>query len=130
MRDYRKLTAFRKADALVVAIYRWSDVLPSDERFGLRSQIRRSAISVSANIVEGSARTGEGEYVNHLNIALGSAAELRYLVDLAGRLYPNVLASGKSLPDQAGEVVRILAGLIDSFKRQASSPKPEACARA
>ena len=80
MRDYRKLTAFRKADALVVAIYRWSDVLPSDERFGLRSQIRRSAISVSANIVEGSARTGEGD-VNHLNIALGSAAELRYLVD-------------------------------------------------
>jgi four helix bundle protein len=119
MRDYRKLTAFQRADALVVAIYRWSDVFPSDERFGLRSQIRRSAISVSANIVEGSARTGEGEYVNHLNIALGSAAELRYLVDLAGRLYPALAKSGNQLPDQTGEVVRILAGLIDSFMRQA-----------
>jgi len=119
MRDYRKLTAFQKADSLVVTIYRWSDAFPPDERFGLRSQIRRSAVSVSANIVEGSARNGEGEYVNQLNIALGSAAELRYLVDLAGRLYPNVVASGQLLPDQAGEVVRILAGLIDSFKRQA-----------
>jgi four helix bundle protein len=119
MRDYRKLTAFQKADALVVAIYRWSEAFPSDERFGMRSQIRRSAISVSANIVEGSARSGEGEYVNHLNIALGSAAELRYLIDLTGRLDPNAVASGKSLPEQAGEVVRILAGLIDSLKRHA-----------
>jgi four helix bundle protein len=65
MRDYRKLLAFQKADALVLAIYRWSEVFPSDERFGLRSQIRRSTVSVSANIVEGSARSGEGEYVNH-----------------------------------------------------------------
>jgi four helix bundle protein len=118
MRDYRKLIAFQKADALVLGAYKWSNGLPADERYVLRSQIRRCAVSITANIVEGSARSSEGEYVNHLNIALGSAAELRYLIDLTCRLYPSVLVSGKSLPDQAGEVVRILAGLIDSLKRQ------------
>ena len=82
-------------------------------------KFRRSAVSVSANIVEGSARNVEGEYVNHLNIALGSAAELQYLVDLAGRLYPNVVPAGNALPEQAGEVVRVLAGLIDGLKRKA-----------
>jgi len=121
MRDYRKLTAFHKADALVLAIYRWSEVFPSDERFGLRSQIRRSAISISANIVEGSARSGEGEYVNHLNVALGSAAELRYLIDLTSRFYPPLAATGQTLPDQAGEVVQILAGLVASLKRRAKA---------
>jgi four helix bundle protein len=115
MRDHRKLTAFKKADALVVAVYRWTDDLPYDERYVLRSQIRRSAISVPANIVEGSARISQGEYVNHLNMALGSAAELGYLIDLAGRLYPSLEQPGKLLPEHAAEVVKLLVGLIQGL---------------
>jgi four helix bundle protein len=128
MRDHRKLTAFKKADALVVAVYRWTDDLPYDERYVLRSQIRRSAISVPANIVEGSARISQGEYVNHLNMALGSAAELGYLIDLAGRLYPSLEQPGKLLPEHAAEVVKLLVGLIQglSLKPRASSLKPNA----
>jgi four helix bundle protein len=119
MRDYRKLTAFRKADAVVIEVYNRSEELPRDEQYVLRSQIRRSAISIPANIVDGCARTTLREYVHHLNIALGSAAELAYLLDLAGRIYPVFAASGHSLPDQAAEVTRLLVGLVDSLKSRA-----------
>src|ERR1700752_3737532 len=116
MRDYRKLIAFQKADGLVLDVYRWSDGLPTDERYVLRSQIRRCAVSITANIVEGSARSGQAEYINHLNIAVGSAAELGSLLDLAGLIYPEVAPPGKLLPAKTAEVIKILVSLVDSLR--------------
>jgi len=69
-----------------VEIYHCSKDFPSEERFGLQQQLRRAAVSAACNIVEGSARDGESEYVNSLNIAAGSASEARCLTDLSGRL--------------------------------------------
>jgi four helix bundle protein len=85
-RDYRKLMVFRLADNLAVRLYRATARFPADERFGLRSQIRRAAVSVPANIVEGSARRSLCEYASYLNIATGSASEVRYLLSLSLRL--------------------------------------------
>ena len=86
MRDHRQLRAFQLADELVLLVYRVTRSFPADELYGLRSQIRRSAVSVPSNIVEGCTRISDLEYVRFLDIAFGSLRELTYQLDLSHRL--------------------------------------------
>ena len=73
-RDHRRLRVFHEAHRLTVAIYKETRAFPRDEWYGMRAQIRRAAVSVAANLVEGNARRSTSEYVNFLNIARGSAS--------------------------------------------------------
>jgi four helix bundle protein len=86
MRDYAKIEAWKAADDLAVAVYRITKRFPKEEICSLTTQLRRSAISVAANIVEGSARESLRDYLHFLHIARGSLTETQYLLHLAHRL--------------------------------------------
>jgi four helix bundle protein len=83
MQQFRELKVWQKSHALVLSLYRLTKSFPSDERFGLTSQIRRAAVSVPTNIAEGTKRRGKQDYARFLNIAEGSLSETEYLVTLS-----------------------------------------------
>ena len=120
MRDHRKLRAFELADDLVIAIYQVTQSFPKQEMFGLVSQMRRAAVSVTANIAEGSARKALKEYPNFLNISFGSLRELGYYIDLSYRI--GYLPEPKMLEihNLYDETARVLSGLIRSLRNKSS----------
>ena len=112
MRDHTKLKVFAMADALVPEVYTRTRVLPAEERFGLQSQIRRSALSVPTNIVEGCTRQTPRDFARFLVIALGSANEARYLIDVATRVEMLPLSDRDFLDPRYDELIRALASFI------------------
>jgi four helix bundle protein len=104
------------ADELVVEIYRITRAYPREEMYGLVSQMRRAAVSVPANIVEGCGRAGLNEYVHFLNIARASLRELGYYLDLSRRLGYLPDGPARELEGKYNETASVLSGLISSLK--------------
>ena len=86
MHNYKELKVWEKAVDFAVDVYKATDQLPSDERFGLTSQIRRSVVSVSSNIAEGAGRNTRGEFNQFLGYAYGSSCELDTQLIIADKL--------------------------------------------
>jgi len=85
-KGYKKLFVWHKADELAYQVYITTKNFPKDETYGLTSQLRRSAVSVPTNIVEASGRQNKNEVKQFINIALGSLAEVEYLLEFCCRL--------------------------------------------
>ena len=113
MRDHKKLRAFELADELVLKVYQVTRGFPSDERFGLTSQLRRDSVSVASNIVEGCARDSLPDYLRFLDMAYGSAREVEYQLSLGHRL-------GFVAEICATETAKVLNGLIRSLRSKSS----------
>ena len=80
-KGYKKLEVWKKADVLAKAVYAVAASFPKDEIYGVTSQLRRAALSIPVNIVEGAGRQGRKEFKQFANIALGSLAESEYLLE-------------------------------------------------
>jgi four helix bundle protein len=107
MAKYKDLIVFQKADELAFQIYRLTETFPKHETFGLTSQIRRAALSIPTNIVEGYARKSKKELAQFINVALGCLAETEYLLDFSKTLnYPKTNTSGiEKLLEEVGKLL-------------------------
>ena len=117
-RDYRKVIAWKHAHELTLAIYKLTQTFPKDERFGMTSQLRRAAYSVPANIVEGSGRETNKDYLRFLVIALASLKETEYFLLLALDLEYLTQDQYDPLMDSVNETLRTLQGLIKAVKKE------------
>jgi four helix bundle protein len=114
--SFRALKVWQASMTLVEDIYRLTSVFPRDERFGLTAQIRRAAVSIPSNIAEGKRRKSERVYLNHLDIALGSQAEVDVQIELAKRIGFLKDADYRQLASQVDAIGRMLNGLIASMQ--------------
>ena len=115
MRDHKKLRAFERADELALATYQATRRFPREELFGLTAQMRRAAVSVASNIVEGCARNSQADYLHFLDMAFGSASELGYQASLAQRL--GYLPGENTVQTACAETCRVLNGLIRALRK-------------
>lgn len=111
---FEQLDAWQGAHKLVLHVYRITGTMPSDQRYGLISQMQRAAVSVPANIAEGFKRRTRPDKVHFYNMAQASLKELRYYFILCRDL--GYKLEYDSVATQADRVGRMLPGLIRSIK--------------
>ena len=110
-RSFKDLVVWQKGIALAKVVYRITQAFPTDEKFGLDSQMRRAAISIPSNIAEGQARHTTGEFIQFISHAEGSPAELDTQLILGLELqFCRDRASSPAI-ELIGELRRMLNGL-------------------
>jgi len=114
LNSYKELIVWQKAVKLTTDVYQLSAELPSQERFGLESQIKRSAVSVPSNIAEGWGRQSRKSYLQFLRISRGSLCELETQLYVAKEL--NLLTDIRLLDEQIGEISRMLNSIITKLE--------------
>jgi len=115
MHKYRELKVWQRALAFTLAIYRESKRWPSEERFGLISQIRRAACSIPMNIAEGAGNDSAKEFCRFLEIALRSTYEVMTAIDIACGLEFLTNECAEVLLKEADEIAAMLVGLMKSL---------------
>lgn len=116
MHNIQDLKIWHKAIDLCVLVYEISANFPGDERFGLTSQIRRSSVSIASNIAEGAGRNTNGEFVQFLGIANGSAYELQTQIVIVHRL--NLASEVDVILDKIDEIQKMCYKLQQVLKKK------------
>lgn len=115
---YGRLIVWQEAHKLVMLVYKQTKLFPKDELFGLTSQLRRAAVSIPANIVEGYARSSRKEFLQFLFISQGSLAEVEYYLLLSRELGYLTQETFEELEAKRKPVGNLLHGLIASLRRK------------
>ena len=116
MRDHTKLRAFEMADEVAVLVHQVTVGFPREEMYGLTSQMRRAAVSVPSNIVEGCARDSQADYLRFLTVAFGSLRELHYQTGLSKRLGFLRSKDASLIEPKIVETEKVLNGLIRALR--------------
>lgn len=116
MKDFRSQQIWNKAHQLTLRFYKVTREFPTDERYGLTSQLRRAASSIPANLAEGCGRGSDADFGRCVQIAMGSASELEYHLLLSSDLEYLSKATHDSLDENIIEIKRMLASLIRKLK--------------
>ena len=114
-RSFEDLVVWQKSHQLTLRVYRITSDFPNTEIYGLVSQMRRAAVSVSANIAEGFKRRSRTDKARLLNVAQGSLEELRYYFILARDL---AYIRHSERWDDVEEVARMLGGYVHSLRQE------------
>ena len=117
IKSYRDLIVWKKSVELVQDVYILSSSFSSNERFGLTSQMRRSAVSVPSNIAEGWGRKRTGNYVQFLSVASGSLAELTTQLEISHRLGFMDKDQFDVLENKMNEIGKMLFVLIQKLEK-------------
>ncbi|HUX55083.1 MAG TPA: four helix bundle protein [Williamwhitmania sp.] len=118
MRDHNQLRAFQLADEVVLLTYKITKSFPKEELFGISSQMRRAAVSIASNIVEGCGRNSKLEYIQFLEIAYGSHRELHYQFTVPSRLGYVDEQIHNEYEEKIIESEKVLGSLIRSIKQK------------
>lgn len=119
MQDFKNLRVWQRAQTLTVAIFWATDGMADARSPGLRSQMRRAALSVGANIAEGAAQSTARQFARYLQMAVASASELRSHLDLAARLGVVAPEQAVILDVQVRELIRMLVALTKRVREYA-----------
>lgn len=116
MKDFRQLAIWQRSHQLTLAIYKLTRTFPSDERYGLTAQLRRSMASVPANIAEGCGRDSEMELKRFLDIAHGSASETDYHLHLSADLGYLTADEHRLLANEVQELKKMIGAFSRKLK--------------
>ncbi len=111
MHNFKELNVWNNGMDLATEIYKATERFPSDERFGLTSQMRRASVSIPSLIAEGAGRTTKKDFSNFLGMALGSCYELETQLMLSQRLNFISKNTGEKIIDDCVQVAKMLVNL-------------------
>ncbi len=120
MKPHKNLNAWIKSFEFVKEVYSITERYPSEEKFGLVSQMRRAAVSAPVNIAEGAARKSKKEFIQFLHISLGSLTELDTLILLSSELGFIAKAESEKLIEELDIIGKIIYGLIKNLESKTS----------
>ena len=116
VKSFRDLIVWQRGVQFAESIYRLTRQFPKDETYGMTSQLRRAAVSISSNIAEGHERDSTKEYLHHLSYAIGSIAEVETLVVIASRLGYLPQDTAKLLASECDELERMIHAIQKTLR--------------
>ena len=116
MKTHKDLDVWQKSIDFVTEIYKITNIFPSEEKFGLSSQLRRASVSIPSNIAEGAARKGKAEFRQFLYIALSSATEIETQLIIAKNLNFITDDNKLNLINDLNTISKMIQGLIKTIK--------------